>query len=417
MILIYMNSGEWGGVDVFVMRFAEYLRKVDREFIVIDKVGSRLRLDLAWANFLTVDELHESYLFFTHLFFPSVSKLIDFKSVAPGITGAALFTWIVQHHDALYHFFPASQRIVPRFGFGAAIALLRTLPGYRRRIEAVFDLMTRHGALAAMDGSTMRSLRSFYPNIKPASILIPLPVPLGRPWDHAAPPDDVLSIGYLGRMDYFKFSALGSFIRTELARIAKTRSVMLVAVTVGTHVGQLQRLCAKTGIILRLHGFMPNDQARETLVRETHFAVALGTAALDIAASGHPCIFIDPAERVSTPPQTRFRFVHEAQEYMVGEFRDFSGYIGGLRSLEESIAMVLSDTSIGVRDREYVRDHHDPDQINATMLRHIDASTLTVAEIQPALATLTEANARDIARVRKFSPFRALINLRKRNYR
>lgn len=413
MILIYMNSGEWGGVDVFVLRFAEYLRKVDREFVIVDNLDSRLRLDLGWANFLTVDEYHNSPLTFSYAFFPSISKLVDKKSLAPGISKATLFTWIVQHHDALYHFFPVSQRIVSRFGFGAAISLLRILPQYRRRIETILDAMTRHGALATMDGSTLRSLRSFYPNIKPASIMIPLPVPLGKAWNYAPPPGDILCVGYLGRMDSFKFSALGPFIRTELARIAKTRSVMLVAVTVGTHVEQLQSLCAETGIALRLHGFMPNEQARETLARETHFAVAMGTAALDIAASGHPCIFIDPAERIATPPQLRFRFVHEAQEYMVGEFRDFSGYVGGLRSLEESIAMVLSDKSIGRREREYVRDYHDPDQINATILRHIDTSTLTVAQIRLALATLTEANARDIARVVTFRRFRGLLNLRR----
>ena len=417
MILIYMNSGEWGGVDVFVMRFAEYLKRVDRDFVIVENLGSRLRQDLKWAKFLTVNEYNNSSQTFTHAFFPSISKLVEKKSLAPGISQATLFTWIVQHHDALYHFFPVSQRIVPRFGFGAAISLLRILPKYRRRIENILDAMTRHGALATMDGSTLRSLGSFYPNIKPASIMIPLPVPLGKSFNYAPPSGEILSIGYLGRMDYFKFSAMGPFIRTELARIANTRSVMLVAVTVGTHVEQLQSLCAETGIILLLHGFMPNDQARETLARETHFAVAMGTAALDIAASGHPCIFIDPAERVTTSPQTRFRFVHEAQEYMVGEFRDFSGYVGGIRSLEETIAMVLSNTLIGKRDREHVRVHHDPDQINAMMLRHIDASTLTVAEIRPALAALTEANTRDIARLGTFRRFRGLLNLRRRSRR
>jgi len=415
MILIYMNSGEWGGLDIFVMRFAEYLKRVDRDFFIVENLGSRLRLDLTWAKFLTVDEYNSSLLTFTHAFFPSISKLVEKRSLAPGISQATLFTWIVQHNDALYHFFPVSQRIVSRFGFGAAISLLRILPKYRRRIETILDAMIRHGALATMDGSTLRSLRFFYPTVKPASIMVPLPVPQGKYFDYAPPSGDILSIGYLGRMDYFKFSAIGPFIRTELARIAKTRSVMLVAITVGTHVEQLQSLCAETGIILRLHGFMPNDQARETLARETHFAVAMGTAALDIAASGHPCIFIDPAERVTTSPQTRFRFVHEAQEYMVGEFRDFSGYVGGIRSLEESIAMVLSDTSIGKRDREYVHDHHDPDRINATMLRHIDASTLTVAGIRPALAALTKANARDLARVGKFRRFQGLLNLRGRS--
>ena len=39
MILIYMNSGEWGGLDIFVMRFAEYLKRVDRDFFIVEKLG------------------------------------------------------------------------------------------------------------------------------------------------------------------------------------------------------------------------------------------------------------------------------------------------------------------------------------------------------------------------------------------
>ncbi len=377
MILIYMNTEEWGGVDQFVQRFAEYLRRVDYNFIIVDKLQSRLRTDLPWAGFLTTEELRRTSQKFDYVFIPSVSKLKDVKDLSLVNGDARMFTWIVQHHDALYHFFPPSQRIVPRFGFKAAILAFRFLPGHKRRTEALFDMLTRHRALAVMDGSTLRSFRAFFPKATPPSALIPLPVPLGPSYDGDRLKSDVLTVGYLGRMDYFKFSALAPFIRTELARIAGTRQVKLVAITVGTHVRQLEQLCTACNIALELHGFMPNDQAREILACRTHFAVAMGTAALDIAAVGHPCVFIDPAEKKNYPPQRRFRFVHEAQDYMVGEFRDFPGYVGGLHSLEKVIEMAQkSNSRLANLERDYVQTRHDPETINSQILEGITSSKL-----------------------------------------
>jgi len=52
-----------------------------------------------------------------------------------------------------------------------------------------------------------------------------------------------------------------------------------------------------------------DHQAYEMLARETEFARRHGNTPLDVAASGHPCIVIDPTGRVATPSQTRFHFV------------------------------------------------------------------------------------------------------------
>lgn len=401
MILIYMNTSEWGGVDIFITRFAKHLRDVGRDFVIVDHGTSRLRGDLGWACFMTLQDLEATNTHFDQVFFPSLAKVVDLNAIPARFHNAKVFTWVVQHNDPLYHFFLHSQAVVPKFGFRAALAILRAMPYYRRRIASLFDLMIRRSALAVMDGSTTRSLRGFYPSITPPSILVPLPVPLGTSQHDALPSRDGISVGYLGRMDRFKFSALGSVVGSELAELAKTQPVTLVAITIGSHIEQLRQLCAETGITLRLHGFMPNEQARALLASETHFALAMGTAALDIAASGHPCLYIDPAEQEGVPPQQRFRFVHETQEYMVGEFRDFPGYVGGLRSLAESVRMVQDDPSLGKLGREYVRDHHDPDRINAAMLRHLDASSLTVGELLPHVIEVKRINARDLAAARK----------------
>ncbi|HEX8555183.1 MAG TPA: hypothetical protein VF695_10795, partial [Sphingomonas sp.] len=244
MILIYMNGGEWGGVDVFVTRFAEYLRRIDRDFVIVDKAGSRLRKDISWAKFLNPDEARTSNITVDHVFIASVAKLTEEDipwNIAPG---ARVFFWIVQHNDVLYQFFPHIGKVVLRWGFEMVPRVFAMFRGHAARNSAMLNFMVRKDALAAMDGSTIRSFRFFYPKALPPSILIPLPAPLGTPYQHRLPTGHALSVGYLGRMDSFKFSALGPFIATELARIARTRPVTLVAITVGTHVEQLTRLCA-----------------------------------------------------------------------------------------------------------------------------------------------------------------------------
>ncbi|HEX8553215.1 MAG TPA: hypothetical protein VF695_00775 [Sphingomonas sp.] len=397
MILIYMNTMEWGGVDQFVTGFAHYLRAAGREFAILDRQGSRLRSDLPWAAFVTSDNVATLKGRVTQIFLPSISKVIDPELPWSVAADATVFTWVVQKNDALYQYFPHSQRIVRRFGFAAVPWLFRLLSSYRKRIDALFQVMLDRRAMAFMDSVTVSAFRFFYPAVRFEPAYIPIPAAVGDSIDARAPDDGPFTFGYLGRVDAFKFSALGPFVAHQLSAIAKARPVRLLAITAGTHEAALRQVCAGAGVELDLRGFMPNTEARMVMRQEAHLGVAMGTAALDMAATGLPCVFLDPAEKPGWPAQTSYRFVHESSDYMLGEWRDFPAYAGGVRSLSETIDMVKRDAGVGERGREHVRRVHSPDRVHAMLLSAIEGSAVTMRELEPIAKTVTNANARDLA--------------------
>lgn len=275
----------------------------------------------------------------------------------------------------------------------------------------MLDLMVRYHALSAMDEGTARAVEYFYPKLPGRLPIIPVPAPIDEPINGVSPAKDAFTFGYLGRMDEVKFSALGPFVENNLVEIAKTRRVRLLAITVGTHVEDLKETCANAGVELDLRGFLPNHEARELLRNQTHLGLAMGTAALDIAATGHPCIYIDPAERSGTRPQTSFRFVHETDNFTLGQYRDFPIYPGGVRSLQETVRLIEEDPTIGIQGRDYVRMQHNPDVISKTMLEYIEKSTLIMSDLKPYVEDIINSNNRDLIFIRNVRRFQKHIRM------
>jgi hypothetical protein len=390
LLLIWLNSTEWGGVDILVTRFAAYLRDRDCNFAILCPPNWRIRNDLPWARFVSAEDLESIAPSVSHIFFPSVAALRDESVPWESLRRARVFTMILQFNDPLVRFVPLAHRLLNRFGYGSAGWLRRVFGRHVSLVSGLFRLMVDGKSIAAMDGSTRSSLPFFYPGVPAPQTMIPLPVPLGALERAGNLPSDTLAVGYLGRIDFFKWTALRPFILHDLAPIAARRPVRLVAIAAGSHLPELKAACERAGVDLDLHPFMPNEEARRFLRERCHFAVAMGTASLDLAAAGLPCIFIDPAGRLDAPPQELFRFVHEAVDFNVGEFRDVPNHIGGLRTLEETIAMVERE-DLSLASRQYVAEHHRPDRCFHLLLQHIRSSDLRAADIFPTLREIQQS--------------------------
>ncbi|MDD5034072.1 MAG: hypothetical protein PHE55_04875 [Methylococcaceae bacterium] len=380
MIGIYSNSKTWGGVEVLVTRLAEYLYKRDIPFCVIEPPGTRLHEDLRWAKLIDPSSTGLLADQIRHLFLPNVAKLQDpdFPRVECG--GARLFSWVVHPNEPFRSFFPFSGKLLDSLGYKGVALLQALMPRHSTLLQSLFNLLCTGKSLAVMDGATTRALHFFYPSLTGNPILIPIPAP-----EYAACSDkkiraSEIAIGYLGRLDAFKFSALGPFVDTELRRLAKLKSVQLHLVAEGPHMKKLREVCANAKVSLHEHGFQPNATARQTIFSQTDLAVTMGTAALDIASTGQACMIIDPALGKMARPQTSFRLVHEIEMFTLGEYRDFPGYVEGLHDFNEIIELSQTET-ISNAAKDYVTNHHALDKSFGSLIKAIDGSMLTVAEV------------------------------------
>lgn len=389
MLAIYYNTKMWGGVDVLIARFAAYLQKKEIKFCIITDQPKALRQHLGGVKFVShnsVDEIAEEV---THVFLATTSYLFTPEFPWSAFANVILYTWVVHPTAPFRQSFPFSGHLLDFFGY-RGVPLLRTaLRSHASAVHDLFSLLAARGSIAVMDGATLRSLNYFFPSLPAAPALIPVPSPISGQTNGAFGNRGDISTGYLGRLDVFKWSAVAPFL-SSVATIAKNRPVRLHVVAEGDHIDKLKSLCEKLSIDLRFHGFMSNESARVLIKNSTHFAFAMGTSALDIAGSAHPCLVVDPALGRGVAPQRLFRFIHEAQDFTLGEFRDAPGYVPGIRTLAQSIQLVTQG-DLGCAARDYVEKHHDPSKCFDILLSCIFNGQATVWETGRAVSIIRKS--------------------------
>ena len=398
MILIYMNTKEWGGVDVIVERFAAFLDERGIEFAIVEEEGSRLRERLPGAAFYSNSEVETLNGKVRHIFLPSVSKLHNQNLPLLLFKSANVFSWVVHPNDVFRGFFPLSGKLLDLVGY-KAVPILRTLiPKHRRLFDAFFEAMVARDALSVMDGATARSLNYFVPSIAPDTLhVLPVPSPINQyatkqiSQRYAA--GGAVSIGYVGRMDTMKWSAIKSFVKSILVPLARLRKVAFHVVSEGGFTDELRSICIANNIEIFIYGYQPNQTARDIVSTKTDLAIAMGTSALDIAASRHPCIIIDPAVIPRASPQRLFRFVHEIEGFTLGEFRDFPHYETGIHDIESVLSgsELMGAAELGY---DYVAANHDPAACFTSLLRRIQESALSAGEAHELITELTTSFAR-----------------------
>lgn len=402
LLAIYASSTVYGGVEVLIARFSRYLMDRRIPFVLITKNKTRLSKELSWAYQIDENEVGQLKGRITHLFLPNICAL---KKNLPwdAFENATIYTYIVHPTEIFVKFFPLASAALERIGFGTAWWLKILFPFRTQTMHNLLQDLISRKALAVMDGSTERALHYFFPRLRGRSQLLPITSPVSERAAAAKLKKDHLSIGYFGRMDAFKFSAIKPFVEHSLTSLQYSKAIHLHLVGDGDEVEKLAVLCAHYGIILHNHGFQENRKAKELIIENTDFAVCMGTAALDVASTGHPCIVIDPAHRVQYAPQIKFRFVHELEEFTLGEYRDFPGYQMGLHSLEEVIEILQADPTIGLKGAEYVNKKHNPIIVFPTLLENITNSKLSANDIK--------ATAENISRA--YATIRKIVSLKK----
>lgn len=385
MLLIYLNSLEWGGCDVLVERFVKYLEKNNIKHAIIDYQESRLRGILPNSQFYTNDELVVIAKDVEYLFLPSISLFTRLDVDYGLLSHARLFCYVVHPNDAFRKFYPATGVTMNRLGY-AVVRIWQTIFFRKTRyINNFFKKLFLNNAIALMDGATTRSMQYFYPHVvSNEPILVPISSPCKRlnneNISRKSYKEGEISIGYLGRMDLFKWTAIEPFIKSNLFPILTNYKVTLHIISEGGFVDDLKKLSSKHGIECKFYGYMLNEEARNLLYEEVDFAIAMGTSALDLASIEIPTLIIDPSLKYPFKAQEKFHFVHEIKDYTLGEFRDFPHYEGSGVSFSEATTKSTMKLA-GNLGAEYVYKKHNPEDSFLKLWESIKKSSLLVSDV------------------------------------
>lgn len=370
MIALYADAEIFGGVQILVIRFSQYLKRLNVPFVVIATKGTRVSKALEWADQVDPHDLQFYPQTIDYVFFPHVCALKE-DLYWKKFKDAKILCWLVHPTEIFSSFFPVTNKLLYLFGYPASWLVKKIFRHHNSLVFQLLQELVSKGGLILMDGATRRGLKYFFPELIGECNLIPIPAPCEEEIGSGKKNNSSFSIGYLGRLDEFKYTALKPFIENQLSQLTKRSAVHLHLISEGHLVDTVVDLCFKHSIKVTNYGFLPNELAKKTLKEQTDVAACMGTAALDIASTGHPSIIIDPALYFKCEPQKKFRFVHEIEDFTLGEFRDFSKYQEGLHTLEELVEMLTSDQNLGSKNRDYVEKMHNPNKVFSLLLSEI----------------------------------------------
>lgn len=396
VLAIYLNSAGFGGAEMLLLRFCAFLRQENIDHYVVDSPDSFFGRELERSGTVVI-RMDNRGPQATHFFVPYSAMLREAIAWASFLPQAKVLAWIISPNESFVPNYPLVGTILRHLGYRGAYIWTRVLWMHRRHVVALIGTLREGCGLLLMDGATRRVTDYILGGSAALSIsTLPIPAPIEKSPRVKRVNTDGLNVGYFGRVEDFKFSALKGFISSSLAEHAKYESVTLHLVGTGPRIEDVRRVCLTAGISLVEHGFLDNESARSVLIANCDLGAAMGTAALDLAGSGLTTIVIDPSLRSDYLSQRKFRFVSEIEDYTLGEYRDFPGYVAGKHTFPEVVNIIRSNKELAGAGKEYVKNNHDPRLIFEALLNYISCSSVCVHQVQHSAEKITRRI--DIAR-------------------
>lgn len=383
---------------MLLIRFCEVLRQQSVDHYVVEDKNTFLAKELEKAG-TTVIAPSDPVPSADFLFVPYSGMLREALQWASDIPNAKVLTWIISPNEIFSSNFPLMGTALKYFGYPGAYVWSQLLKFHRKEFEVLLLRLCKGQGIILMDGATKRVVDymfgSSYSGYMP---IIPIPAPINPEVIEYKNKGAGLRVGYLGRLDDYKFSALQKFIAITLSQHAKKEPITLHIVGTGPRISDLRAACGVAGITLVEHGFQANDNARKILINNCDLGASMGTAALDLAGSGLPTIIIDPSIRLDALVQDKFRFVHEIEGCTLGEFRDFPAYKVGKSNFSAVIDIIKNNYEISRKGIEYVANNHKPASSFNRLLACIQNSTVSVFDVRKSAVNISNT-------IRRFKQF------------
>ena len=373
---------------MLAIRFSKYLKNRGvRHAIWVDKESPLVNL-VADDQIVSDESGLESLGSITNILLMGKVDL-NIKDV-PAFRGTRVLLWVLHPHAIYSALFPGWDRIVHYIGFRLSWFFVVLFRQHRHELNKLFWRLARSKSILFMDGATRRGFQSVIDEDFLDIDIVPVPVDCcykGKGKSN----ENTLDIGYFGRMDEMKYSALKGVLDSGVWGKLSNKSINLHYVGNGGMDRKLEELCCRRGINLIGYGFMENEQARILLRDKTDVVFAMGTAALDMAAVGQAVIMIDPSVSIWARKQKYFNIVSDIRDYTLGEYRGSTRYIEGKRSLIDALNICLDNRNdVGMGCYDYVKENHGADAIFERLLNAILSSQLKFESYSISLHALSE---------------------------
>jgi len=278
---IYSPSKTYGGVEVLFERYIRWGHKHGCKYIIVDSVGGSFSKRL--SDICEACDINQPPPTRSGVFITTSGHILNGLAWAAPSPKLKPLIWIVHPHEWISTAIPFFYFVLNKFGYTAAKIYLTLHYTQIKRIKNIWATLDKKGSLVCMDGACLRSGKYFIDqNLAPPLLPIPSPIMLSSPMPIRCKKfEDILCIGYFGRIDLHKSNAIYTFVH-DLMKVnrGRAKNLKLIIVGEGYYTQSVESLCKSFSIEIDLCGAMKNDDGRAFLASSCDLGIAMGTAAL-----------------------------------------------------------------------------------------------------------------------------------------
>lgn len=334
-----------GGVSLLFLRLAEELARTGAADVTLVDYADGYMARNRRAIGVTVAEYRDDGALMVPsdavLVFQSMSPWSIFPGIAPDPATRVLF-WTCFPFN-LVPPLPGARGWLQHRPRAQHAVLATALRGYRAAMRRFVRLLDEREAVVFMDAQNLATTEEML-GLKIASPqFLPIPAPVAAP-RLSVPTGEPLRVVWVGRIVDFKVHVLRHALAALNAIAQNGRDAFAVTIVgSGDHAAWLRDEALQfTGLAIEWIDELAPEAVETLLATRTDLLMAMGTAALDGARLGVPVLLLDMAYG-PLPPDYRFRWLHEARGFSLGDIAERSGASRELGSMARRIAELRAD--------------------------------------------------------------------------
>jgi hypothetical protein len=255
-------------------------------------------------------------------------------------------------------------------------------PRYHRTLRAVFETAISAGGLIAMDEETQSAIVEQFDL---ACVPTVIPIFTARPELNRHPSSgDMTRLCWVGRLTDFKLQPVLTVL-AEVARLSRAgRAIRFDIVGDGAEYGQVADAVSATGIrSIHMHGTIRPSELEKFLAESVDVFIGHGTAILEAAKLGIPCLLLDGFYFPSDAGLVRVKWLYEQDTPGVGRILSNPSQFRGI-SLRDALENAQDLEMHGWRCKEHWLRFHDPVRGVEALTSQLSKTTLTYRDLNSA---------------------------------